>query len=67
MIGFCKDCKHWGDLAWIDEAMARDERKMDQRECKVPNPLFLAFGEGVEMEGVATKPTFGCVQFEALK
>lgn len=61
---YCKDCKHWGDEVWTQEAMKRDQRLAEQRECMVPNPLFLSFGEGIVMEGVATKPHFGCVQFE---
>lgn len=61
---FCKNCKHWGLPAWSERSMAEQERLRDQRECNVPNPMFLSFGEGIVMEGVATKPDFGCVQFE---
>jgi hypothetical protein len=52
-------------LSWTADAAARNPQKADQRDCNVPNPLFLAFGEGVEMDGIAAKPNFGCVQFEA--
>jgi hypothetical protein len=62
----CSDCKFWGDedTEWLSHAFKNNPKLKDMRECQHPEPMWASFGEGVQMEGITTKPDFGCVQFK---